>query len=1383
MRWLSIGAAALIGLVILAGLAIRLVVLTPQGRGFVVSRLEGLPVGPVGRLHLEGLEGDLWSDFSLRRLAIIDQRGVWLDAHDVRVRWDWPALLGRRVLVEALGARNVEIARAPVLTTARGGPSGPPPVSITVEALAFRLETQPAVSVRRGLFSVVGRLDVEWRGGIAGEVHSQSLLRPGDGLDGRFDLAGRHPLRIDAHVREASGGPIAGLAGLPADLPFSLDAHAFGAASHGFIHLTAVSGGRMIAQIDGVWSPRGGSGGGRISLAASRWTSGWMRQLGPELRLVGRGQGLGASRYDLALQASADNASALVSGAVDNRKGLSFKELNLQLKVLNLSRFVSTPAMGPAALDGVLSGGQGQWRFFGGVAVQRLNFAGYDLARAGGSADLSYAKGAWRLKTNLTGAGGQGRGLLAALAGAAPHVIFDGQKLADGRFLLSGLNATGAGLKLQASGQRSLLGALSFKGQAELSNLAAAYPGAHGLIDARWTASQRKFDGGWSLTADAAGVGFASGQAVVDRLLGTKPTLALAGSDDNGAILVSKASLVGAAAKLDTHGQIGKAGELTLALDWIASGPFALGPVTLAGQTKGGGALSGTLSQPRLDLLADIDRVEAPDLTVKPAHVVLSLIRSQAGLDGLVSLAGASDYGPAHAKAALHVSGDEIALTDLDAAGGGASAAGAVTLRGGAPEGADLALDVGPGAFATQGHAQARFKLANQPGGAVADVAFTADNLVARGASFTINQARLTASGPLARLPYVISASAAAGGPPVKLDGSGVFSQAGHGYQATFSGAGAADQVDFRTETPAVLTAQGDDRNARLDLVVGGGEVQIDADAVGSTFTTKAALTGVDLAVLDRDLAGKMSAQLAMDGEGASLTGTLEAQLQGARSRDAESNTALDGTIHAALDGAKIVLDARVTGATTGEKASVSLSLPADASAAPFHLALERDRPISGQFDANGELAPIWNLFFGGEQSLGGALTAHGGIGGTLAAPTLTGRASLAQGSFEDAGTGLKLRNLTADIDLSERGVNVERFAGQDAKSGAVSGSGQLSLAPNGASTLTLDVKGFQLLDNDDAKASATGTVTVTRDAAGKVKLAGALTIDQADISAATRTPPGVVSMDVVEINRPAGQPSGLANQPQARAPDIGLDIQLNAPRHVFVRGLGLNAELDLHATVGGTLSNPVLGGQAQVVRGDYDFAGKRFEIDDQGTISLATSPDQIRLNLSATWEQPSLTAVINIKGTAARPVITLSSIPVLPQDEVLSQVLFGASAAQLSPVEAAQLAAAVTTLATGGGFDVMGGLSRFARLDRIALGGDQASGVTISGGKYIGNHLYLELTGGGRYGGSGQLEYRANRSFSLVSQIGGLGGAMISFRWRHDFGQASGIGKPPKKP
>ena len=213
---------------------------------------------------------------------------------------------------------------------------------------------------------------------------------------------------------------------------------------------------------------------------------------------------------------------------------------------------------------------------------------------------------------------------------------------------------------------------------------------------------------------------------------------------------------------------------------------------------------------------------------------------------------------------------------------------------------------------------------------------------------------------------------------------------------------------------------------------------------------------------------------------------------------------------------------------------------------------------------------------------------------------------------------------------------------------------------------------------------------------------------------------------------------------------------------------------MSLDANVTGDTNRPILQGTAKVVRGDYQFAGQRFEIDTQSVVYLATDPQAIRLDITATRDDPSLTAIIRIGGTAAKPEIPLSSTPTLPQDEILAQVLFGTSASQLSGVEAAQLAAALATLATGGGFDIMGGLQNFARLDRLALGADSASGVTVSGGKYIGKRVYLEITGGGRYGPSVQVEYRANHGVSVLSQAGGEAGAKLAIRWRHDYGHST---------
>jgi translocation and assembly module TamB len=314
-----------------------------------------------------------------------------------------------------------------------------------------------------------------------------------------------------------------------------------------------------------------------------------------------------------------------------------------------------------------------------------------------------------------------------------------------------------------------------------------------------------------------------------------------------------------------------------------------------------------------------------------------------------------------------------------------------------------------------------------------------------------------------------------------------------------------------------------------------------------------------------------------------------------------------------------------------------------------------------------------------------------------------------------------------------------------------------------------MDLHSFRLIDNETASATASGQATLSRTADGKVKLAGTLTIDRADVAADPPIPAGVVAMDVREVNRPDDLPAQVAGA-YKRGDGWALDVTLKAPRRVFLRGKGLDVELSLDAHVGGTTANAQLTGQARVVRGDYDFAGKRFTIDDRSVVYLAAKPANIRLQLDAVREDPTLTVTVRIRGTAERPEITLTSSPSLPNDEVLAKVLFERSASQLSPVEAAQLASALSSLAGGGGFDVIGNLRSFAGLDRLAFGGNETSGMSIAGGKYLTDDVYLELAGGGRDGPSAQVEWRVRKNLSILSRLAGQGGNRLAIRWRKDY-------------
>jgi len=524
-------------------------------------------------------------------------------------------------------------------------------------------------------------------------------------------------------------------------------------------------------------------------------------------------------------------------------------------------------------------------------------------------------------------------------------------------------------------------------------------------------------------------------------------------------------------------------------------------------------------------------------------------------------------------------------------------------------------------------------------------------------------------------------------------------------------------------------------------------------------------MTNVEMGSLLPDLRGQVTGRISMQGQGDTLRGSANVDLKQLRSIDAPRGLAVDGTLNADLTGDVLRLRAQAHDGTAVQ-ATADVSLPVETSAAPLRLAIARTRDMSGQVAIRGQIQPIWDLFLGGAQSLSGQVNGQATLAGTLNAPRLNGRLDMTQGAFRDSASGLRLENVTLASRFNDSQAVIERFQATDGLKGEVSGNGDLGLRQGSPSTLRLELTRFRIIDNDIAQARANGRLTAVRGADGNIQLTGDLNIDEAEISPNLPGSNGIVKMDVVEINRPGGDP--VEAEEKARGgPRIGLNLNLTG-REIHVRGRGLNVELYANARVRGTIADPQLSGTANVVRGDYEFAGKRFVFDDRGSVTLSTDPARIRLNLEAVREDPALTAVIKVTGTAAEPKIQLTSTPALPQDEILSQVLFGRSAAQLSPFEAAQLASAVASLAGGGGFDVIGNLRELAGLDRLSFSGE-ASSLTVAGGRYITDDVYLEVIGGGERGAAVSVEWQVRRNLAVASKFGGEGDTSLSVRWRRE--------------
>jgi translocation and assembly module TamB len=1370
LGWALAGLTAMVLIVALALGSVRWGVLLPQGRLLIEARASGVKLGRLGKLKLEGLGGDVWRRFTVRRMTISDEKGVWLEARDLDVRWSYAALLGRRMQVDEASAGMVQILRRPTLAP-KGPPSAGLPVTFEIRKLRFPLATLPAFSTRPGLYDVVGRLSLERQDlGQQAALTVKSRLHPGDFLDLQLDVGRTRPLLIKLKALEAKGGAIAGAIGLPADRPFSIDAHAEGSGFDGRVDLETRSGEQRPAWVHGGWTREGGAAAGRLSLAASSLTSSCVRMFGPEavVALAGRRSAVKTGdAYGVALLVKAQNLALAAQGPAEPSALRSAAGLQVALLIPDFSRVMANPKAGAVRLQGKLTGEPSDWRFLGTARAEDLRPDGYRLASAAGPIELAGRGKQLTLKASLSGSGGSGAGTLAGLIGTAPKASVDVLRLADGRLLIRKAEAEGEALKLTAAGSAGLFGALSFKGELVATNLAKARPGAAGTLRLGWSAVQAGAAKPWLLTADGAGRGFKSGLSELDRLLGPEPRLKGRAAYANGVFMISAASLDGAKAGADAQGKLDPRGPLALEIKWRAEGPFQAGPVQISGKAAGRGALAGALSAPRADLSADFAAIDIPNLPLKATHVQLAFAKGAAGYDGQIAAEGESPYGPARAKAGFRFANDGLDLKGIDADAGGVRAAGALALRGSEPSTADLQLAIGPGALLSQGSVAGSFRLVD--GAApTASVSLQAQNAVLKDSGMVIRAARLTGSGPLSRLPFQLSADASTPQGPLSFNGAGVYQKAGEAQLASLTGSGAFRKVAFNTIEPVDLKWSNKERAARFRVALGGGQWTLDARQAQGAVTASSVVRGVDLKAINADFAGSFDADVALQGR-RSLSGTMTARLQDARSIDAPAGVAVNAQVRANLQGERLSVEADASGAK-GLKSTLSVELPVEASVSPLRLAIVKTRPMRGRLQADGEVQPLWDLFYGGDRQLAGQVHLAGELGGTLNDPQITGQAQVTGGRMQDYATGLVLTNLNASAELKRQVVSITAFSAKDEKGGALSGSGTVSLERGGGSDVRIELQKFRLIDNDEAEATATGVVALTRSSEGAIRNPGDLRIDRAEINAETRLRPSVVSMDVIEKNRP--EQLGQQRLPTAaRGPPVNVDLTLRAPRRVFVKGRGVDVELSLNAHVTGSLANPQLDGSARVFQGSYDFAGKRFQFDESGAIYLASELDQIRLDLSATETGPSLTATVRIRGTAAKPVITLTSSPSLPQEEILSQVLFGTSATQLSGAQTAQLASTVTALATGGGFDVMGSLRQFTRLDRLVLGGDQTSGVTVAGGKYIGDNVYLEIVGGGRYGPSVDVEWRIRRSLSLVSQLGEEFGAKLSIRWSRDLG------------
>jgi translocation and assembly module TamB len=404
---------------------------------------------------------------------------------------------------------------------------------------------------------------------------------------------------------------------------------------------------------------------------------------------------------------------------------------------------------------------------------------------------------------------------------------------------------------------------------------------------------------------------------------------------------------------------------------------------------------------------------------------------------------------------------------------------------------------------------------------------------------------------------------------------------------------------------------------------------------------------------------------------------------------------------------------------------------------APLGISVPPEGRLALQVQGAGQLEHLADLLPLGEDRVSGRFTTDIAVGGMVRSPAANGRLKLSDARYENFATGAVLTKMQADVVGDGDRFSLTSFSAADSASGSLKAQGKVVLkGPSGPTAeLSATLTNFRVAARDEAVATASGTVSIAGPLTSP-KVTAPLTVNRADINLPDSLPPNVVVLKVVETNSKAGkqQPPTPASQPPALP--ATLDIKIDMPGNIFVRGHGLDSEWRGKLAISGTSAAPVIAGSLEQVKGSVDLLGKTFNLA-RGAITFDGSPklDPV-LDIVGEASTADITAQVNIGGFASAPTITLTSTPVVPQDEILSRVLFNRGVGQLSAGEGLQMAAAASTLA-GGGPGVLDRLRGGLGLDWFKLGsgptgpasstlnpraasGGAASGSALSAGKNV---------------------------------------------------------------
>lgn len=471
--------------------------------------------------------------------------------------------------------------------------------------------------------------------------------------------------------------------------------------------------------------------------------------------------------------------------------------------------------------------------------------------------------------------------------------------------------------------------------------------------------------------------------------------------------------------------------------------------------------------------------------------------------------------------------------------------------------------------------------------------------------------------------------------------------------------------------------------------------------------------------------------------------------------------------------------------AAAGRYASKAVTLSSASARSPEGLSLSAHGrvPLSGaglNLEASGKvplsLANRMLAERGAQAS--GTVSLSARVTGSVSKPNISGSVSASGAQFVDPESNMRLNAIALSATMAGETVTIRSASASIAGGGTVRVSGTVSTnaAEGFPANLKIALDKARYADGKMVVATLSGKLAVTGGLMHDPLIAGNIDIAHAEITVPDSFGGGASALNVKHIHPPRRVAETLkyarANDgtptPTARPSIVKVNITVRAPNQIFVRGRGLDAELGGRVKLTGPVTDIHPVGGFKLIRGRLSILSQRITFNE-GEVSLVGDLNPF-INFVAQSEGENIIVYITVSGRVDDPKIVFSSQPELPQDEVLAQLIFKRSISELSPIQIAQLAAAVAELAGGSNTSLLDNLRKATGLDDLDVVTDQEGKTAVRAGRYINEHIYLGVEAGSEGNTKGTVNLDITKHLKAKGGLGSDGDSDLGLFYEKDY-------------